>query len=78
MSQDCFVLNGIVWKQLGINYQHCSVLLVPQHLIPMILHEAHGHLLARHLGISKTKERLLQLYYWVNMELEISEYLQHC
>jgi hypothetical protein len=48
MSHDCFVLNRVVWKQLRDNQQYRSVLLVPQHLIPEILHEAHGHLLAGH------------------------------
>jgi hypothetical protein len=62
MSQDCFVLDGVVWKRLGANQQHRSVLLVPQLLIPEILHEAHGHLLAGHFGVTKTKQRLLQSY----------------
>jgi Integrase zinc binding domain len=75
MSQDCFVLDGVVWKRLGANQQHRSVLLVPQHLIPEILHEAHGHLLAGHFGITKTKQRLLQSYYWPNMERDITEHL---
>jgi hypothetical protein len=75
MSQECFVLNGVVWRRLGANHQHRSVLLVPQHLIPNILHEAHGHFLAGHFGISKTKERLLQSYYWPNMESDIAEHL---
>jgi hypothetical protein len=26
MSQDCFVFNGIIWKHLGVNHQHWSVL----------------------------------------------------
>jgi hypothetical protein len=78
MSQECFVLNGVVWRRLGANYQHRSVLLVPQHLIPNILHKAHGHFLAGHFGISKTKERLLQSYYWPNMESDISEHLRRC
>ncbi len=51
---------------------------MPQHLIPDILHEAHGHFLAGHFGISKTKERLLQSYYWPNMESDISEHLRRC
>ncbi len=46
MSQDRFVLNGVVWKCLGPPQQHRSVLLVPQHLIKEVLVEAHGHLLA--------------------------------
>jgi hypothetical protein len=51
-AQDCFVLNGVVWKRLGYNLQHRSVLMVPQHLIKDILAEAHGHLLSGHFGIS--------------------------
>jgi hypothetical protein len=78
MFQECFVLNGVVWRRLGAKYQHRSVLLVPQHLIPDVLHEAHGHFLAGHFGISKTKEQLLQSYYWPNMESDISEHLRHC
>jgi len=74
MSQDCFFLDGVVWKCLGANQQHRSVLLVPQHLISNILHEAHGHLLAVHFGVSKTKH-LLQSYYWPNMERDITEHL---
>jgi hypothetical protein len=68
MSQECFILNGVVWHHLGANHQHRSVLLVPQHLITDIFHEAHGHFMEGHFGISKTKERLLQSYYWPNME----------
>jgi Integrase zinc binding domain/Integrase core domain len=54
------------------------VLLVPQHLIKQILSEAHGHFLSGHFGISKTKHRLLQSYYWPNMEKDISEHLSSC
>jgi hypothetical protein len=41
MSQDCFALNGGIWKHLGANHQHHSVPLMTQHLILTILHEAH-------------------------------------
>jgi Integrase zinc binding domain len=68
MAQDCFVLNGVVWKWLGSNLQHRSVLMMPQHLIKNILAEAHGHLLSGHFGVSKTKHRILQSYYWPNMD----------
>ncbi len=78
MSQDCFVLDGVIWKRLGANQQHRSVLLVPQHLIPEILHEAHGHLLAGHFGVTKTKQGLLQSYYWPIMERDITEHLRRC
>jgi hypothetical protein len=78
MSHDCFVLNGVVWKRLGLNQQNRSVLLVPQHLIKEILSESHGHLLAGHFGVNKTKQRILQSYYWPNMDKDITEHLQSC
>jgi hypothetical protein len=72
MGQDCFVLNGVVWKRLGATSQHRSVLLVPQHLIKEVLSEAHGQLLTGHFGVSKTKHRILQSYYWPNMDKDIT------
>jgi hypothetical protein len=78
MAQDCFVLNGVVWKRLGSNLQHRSVLMVPQHLIKDILAEAYGHLLSGHFGVSKTKHRILQSYYWPNMDKDITEHLKTC
>ncbi len=78
MAHDCFVLNGVVWKRLGSNLQHRSVLMVPQHLIKSILAKAHGHLLSGHFGVSKTKHRILQSYYWPNMDKDIIEHLKTC
>ncbi len=78
MSNDCFVFNGVAWKRLGANLQHHSMLLVPQHLIKTILSKAHGHFLSGHFSILKTKHRLLQSYYWPNMEKDISEHLNSC
>jgi len=78
MSHDCFVLNGVLWKRLGLNQQNRSVLLVPQHLIKEILSESHGHLLDGHFGVNKTKQRILQSYYNPKMDKDITEHLQSC
>jgi len=78
MAHDCCVLNGVVFKWLGSNLQHQSMLMVPQHLIKQILSEAHGHLLSGHFGISKTKHHILQSYYWPNMDKDIIEHLKTC
>jgi Integrase zinc binding domain len=78
MAHDCCVLNGVVFKRLGSNLQHRSMLMVPQHLIKQILSEAHGHLLSGHFGISKTKHHILQSYYWPNMDKDIIEHLKTC
>jgi hypothetical protein len=52
--------------------------MVPQHLVKNIFSEAHGNLLSGHFGVSKTKHRILQSYYWPNMDKDIIEHLKTC
>ena len=47
-------------------------------LVPEVLSEAHGNLLVGHDGIYKTKERLLQCYYWPGMDADNAEHLKSC
>jgi hypothetical protein len=42
--------------------------MAPADIIPDILSDAHGHILAGHDGVLKTKERILQSYYWPGMD----------
>jgi len=52
--------------------------MVLQHLVKQILSKVHGHLLSGHFGVSKTKHRVLQSYYWPNMDKDIIEHLKTC
>jgi len=47
-------------------------LFVPQVLKEALVKEAHGQLLTGHDGISKTKERLKESYFWPKMDAESS------
>ncbi len=51
---------------------------LPALLIPEALADAHGNLLVGHDGIYKTKEQLLQCYYWPGMDADIASHLKSC
>jgi hypothetical protein len=54
------------------------VIFIPASLIPDALSKAHGNLLVSHDGIYKTKERLLQCFYWPGMDTDIAAHLKSC
>jgi Integrase zinc binding domain len=47
-------------------------------IVQDILTEVHGNLLVGHDGIYKTKERLLQCYYWPGMDADIAHHIKTC
>jgi transposase InsO family protein len=77
-ADDCFVQNGVVWKRLDKQHNFRPVMLVPPHLKDQIISEAHGQELSGHFGILKTKEKILDSYFWPNMESDISDHLRRC
>ncbi len=54
------------------------VLFLPATLVPEALTEAHGELLTGHDGIYKTKERLMQCFYWPGMDTDVAAHLKSC
>ena len=52
------------------------VLFAPPTMRDTILHEAHGAALSRHRGTLKTKERILQSYFWPGMDQDIQTHLK--
>jgi len=55
-----------------------TVLFVPEVLKEALVKEAHGQLLIGHDGISKTKERLKESYFWTDMDSDIAEHIKAC
>jgi hypothetical protein len=51
---------------------------VPAALVDHLVHEAHTSQLTGHEGISKTKERLLQSYFWPNMDADVALHTEAC
>jgi hypothetical protein len=57
---------------------HCNVLLLPLVLADDLIHNNNNALLSGHEGITGTKERLLQSYFWPNMEDKIMQHVTAC
>ena len=79
IGPQCFVENDVLWrrmKRLGMPTR--TVLVVPRSISHELVKEAHGSLFAGHNGVEKCRERLLQSYFWPNMEKDIKEHLNTC
>lgn len=53
-------------------------LIVPKPFRKMVLDLAHGHLLGGHLGMEKTKERILMRFFWPGLVAEVRDYCTSC
>ena len=79
LAADCFVEDEVVWKRIKRQGEPSRVVLfVPKTMTSQILKDAHGHLLAGHDGLFKTKERIMQCYYWPCMDKDINDHIQQC
>jgi len=78
-SNDCFVEDGLVWRRIKRQFEPSRVVLfLPASLVADAMTEAHGELLTGHDGIYKTKERLMQCFYWPGMDSNIASHLKSC
>ena len=75
----CFLRDDLLWirfydNQLG----HRSLLCVPQTMRQPLSEKYHGSWYGGHEGITKTKQRLLNRYFWPNMEKDIQAEITKC
>jgi transposase InsO family protein len=78
-APSCFFDDGIVWRRISRHgMPHRNVILLPLSLVDDLIHETHTSLLSGHEGITRTKERILQSYFWPNMEDAISGHVSTC
>ena len=79
LSTDVFIENDVIWRRLKVrNEPGRVVILLPRVLVDEVLKEAHGHLLTGHDGEGKTKDRILQSYWWPKMDKDITDHIQKC
>lgn len=77
---DLFLEDGVLFKRFekqngtGIFKQ----LLVPCDLRKMVLHQMHDSKMSGHLGVKRTKEKLLQRCYWFDLKKDIQLYVARC
>ena len=54
------------------------MVVTPQALTERLLTEVHGNVLYGHEGQYKTKERIIQSYWWPGMDGQINKHLREC
>jgi len=56
----------------------CQQLVLPHRCRQAVLHLAHDVLMAGHVGIFKTKDHILQQYYWPGIFSDVAKYCRTC
>ncbi|XP_041435978.1 uncharacterized protein LOC121399407 [Xenopus laevis] len=74
--------NGLYYRVLknsrGRQREACRQLLVPAKFRTQLLHLAHEVPLAGHQGISRTRYRLLQNFYWPGVSQQVAQFCRSC
>ncbi|XP_072182290.1 uncharacterized protein [Diadema setosum] len=67
------------WRKKGATQgQEFRQVVVPKQYRRELLGMAHDNLMAGHLGVEKTKDRILRNYYWPGLFRDVSEYIRTC
>ena len=53
-------------------------LVIPRPYVSKVLYMAHTHLLGAHLGMDKTRDRVLARFYWPGVKRDVERYCQSC
>ena len=79
VAAECFLEDNILWRRMTRHDMPArTVVVVPKTLVDELVQETHASLLGGHEGITKTKERLLQSYFWPNMDHDITKHTSTC
>ena len=52
--------------------------MVPRSMRREVLHQMHDSLISGHLGCKKTKQKILQRFYWYSLKDDVNLYIQRC
>ena len=72
---------GVLMRQPGptaIMPEPTPQLVLPKQCRELVLHTAHSNTWAGHLGVNKTKERVLNQFYWPFVYKDIEEFVRSC
>ena len=75
-----FIKEGVLFRKFvrkdctGSHFQF----IVPKSLRDFVLKQMHDALLSGHLGRKKTKEKVLQRFYWFNVRQDVNSWVQRC
>jgi hypothetical protein len=66
-----------LWKRIN-RHSGQNTKVTPKALIERLLSEVHGYALFGHESQDKTKEILIQSYWWPGMDGQINKHLREC
>ena len=69
------VLHRWYYKRNGQSYLQC---VVPKSMRSEVLHQMHNSIMSGHLGTKKTRENLLQRFYWFCVRDDIYNHIKKC
>ena len=69
---------GLLFRVVEKGGKVIEQLLVPRPYVSKVLFMAHLPLLGAHLGMDKTRERILARFYWTGVKGDVVRYCQSC
>ena len=72
------VKNGLLYQVIKYQDKVLDQLLVPKPHRSTVMQLAHTHILGAHLGVEKTKERILQRFFWPGIHREVENFCRSC
>ena len=74
------IKNGLLMRKFTKkdNSGSFEQLVVPRELQRDVLHQMHNSLMSGHLGCKKTREKLLQRYYWYGVREDVYLWIEQC
>ena len=78
IAKTCFIENKILWRRIERHGSKNTVIMVPKAITNQLIKEVHGNVMYGHEGQFKTKERILQSYWWPGMDQHINDHLRQC
>jgi hypothetical protein len=78
-ADSCFIADNVLWRRIIRGNDIARVVLfTPKSITQELISQAHGQILSGHNGTFKTKERLLENYFWPGMDKQILDFIKNC
>ena len=69
---------GLLYRVMKKGGEVTEQLVVPRPYVSKVLFMAHTHLLGAHLGMDKTRDRVLARFYWPGIKKDVERHCQGC
>jgi len=79
LTYPCFTFkNNMLYYTKKTEGQTRDMLVVPKPYVSTVLHLAHSHVLGAHLGVEKTRQRIVSRFHWPGVVRAVEDYWSTC